>query len=498
MTSPQPGELVRVRLTDGTTWTGRLRATDRLAGEVRIECGDRTVIFDGRAVAEVAPVDGQGPAPPEELPARAAAARGEAGWADTDAPLTETLVIAPPGPDTRLRANLPVVAALFLGTLLVYTVSYGGEGRHFDYFVRLADAFLHGRLHLTETPPWLSELIPWEGRHYVVFPPMPAILLLPFVAVFGPDFPQPALSILLGAANVALAYVVLLRLFANRDVALWTSVLYGIGTNQWYHAEVGSAWFLAQIVAMFFVWLALLEGVTRRRMLVIGLCISGAFLSRVTTIGAVAFFLVYFWDRLVRARRQGRQLRFRLFVGPLIQLGLGLAVGVAVAALYNLARFGSVREFGYSLIPGVLEEPWYTHGLVSVRYIPVHLEEMFLRLPRFQADWPFAIPRVYAMAVWVTTPAWLLILFARFQRRLVVAAAAAVLATLPALVMHGGPGFTQFGNRFSLDYMPFLLILAASGMRGRVTWWVMALIGLSVLVNLWGVLMLTRFNSWVF
>jgi hypothetical protein len=123
---------------------------------------------------------------------------------------------------------------------------------------------------------------------------------------------------------------------------------------------------------------------------------------------------------------------------------------------------------------------------------------MFLRLPRFQADWPFAIPRVYAMAVWVTTPAWLLILFARFESRLAVAAAAAVLATLPALVMHGGPGFTQFGNRFSLDYMPFLLVLAASGMRGRVTWWVMALIGLSVLVNLWGVLMLTRFNSWVF
>ena len=145
---------------------------------------------------------------------------------------------------------------LSLVTLVVYGLSYRGEGAHWNYFVLLADAFLGGRLYLTENLPWLNELVKNNNFYYVVFPPMPAILILPFVAAFGVSLPQPYLSILLGAVNVGLSYLAFEKIFGNR-VALWTSVLYAFGSIQWYHAEVGSAWYLAHISALFFMWLSL-------------------------------------------------------------------------------------------------------------------------------------------------------------------------------------------------------------------------------------------------
>lgn len=113
---------------------------------------------------------------------------------------------------------------LFFITLTVYLFSYQGEGAHWNYFIFLADAFLHGRLYLLTNPPWLNELVKWNGHYFVVYPPMPAIMLLPFVAFFGISFPQPLLSILLGAINIALSYLVFTKLFREQSVSLWLAL----------------------------------------------------------------------------------------------------------------------------------------------------------------------------------------------------------------------------------------------------------------------------------
>ena len=77
-----------------------------------------------------------------------------------------------------------------------------------DYFVRLADAFLHGRIYLTEAPSWLNELIPKDGVWYVAYPPLPAVILVPFVALFGTDFPPQIASCIFGGVGVGLAWLV--------------------------------------------------------------------------------------------------------------------------------------------------------------------------------------------------------------------------------------------------------------------------------------------------
>src|SRR5689334_3840923 len=52
------------------------------------------------------------------------------------------------------------------------------------YFDQLADAFLHGQLYLA-APPATDDLTLYGGRWYVPFPPLPALLLLPWVAIGG-------------------------------------------------------------------------------------------------------------------------------------------------------------------------------------------------------------------------------------------------------------------------------------------------------------------------
>src|SRR5688572_1999527 len=56
------------------------------------------------------------------------------------------------------------------------------------YFNYLADSFLHGQLHLRLLPPSLHDLSFFQGKHYLYWPPMPAIVLMPFVAIFGVNF----------------------------------------------------------------------------------------------------------------------------------------------------------------------------------------------------------------------------------------------------------------------------------------------------------------------
>src|SRR2546428_293368 len=47
----------------------------------------------------------------------------------------------------------------------IYVAAGIGLATDYDYYGRLADAFLHGRWWLTEAPPWLNELLPCgEGR----------------------------------------------------------------------------------------------------------------------------------------------------------------------------------------------------------------------------------------------------------------------------------------------------------------------------------------------
>ena len=372
-----------------------------------------------------------------------------------------------------------ILIMLFIAAFLVYFLSSSGD-TPYNYFTRLSHAFLTGHLSLAENPPWLNELIPTEtGRFFVPYPPMPALLALPIVALLGTSFPQQIIAHLLGAGFCVFMAWTTFLITKERKKAIWIGLLAAFGNIIWFLAAVGSSWYLGQVTAAFFLAAALCEFYGKRRVFLTGLLVGGAYLSRIHTVTSVFFFAFLMLDRPFVSKKN---------LISLVTLFLGLAPFLLFNALYNYARFRVFWDKAYAIIPGVLNEPWYTLGLVHPSYIPRRLKIIFTALPKLIDKFPYFSPTNEGLAIWFTTPAFILTLKSKFRSKEVVAAIITIVLISTPILMHGTTGFAQFGYRFAMDFYPFLfllLIYALPKKLGKLHW---SLLLISILVNLWGVL----------
>jgi len=197
----------------------------------------------------------------------------------------------------ELVARYRVDLILFFGALAAYAVSSGGLLAHQSFaphFVYQADAFLHGQLALTvPRPPNLNDWVLRHGRWYVSFPPFPAVLMMPFVAVFGLSFNDVAFTLFFSAANVALLYRLLRRLQPER--AEWEhatfALIYGFGTLAWSCGIRGEVWFTAETIGVTLTLLYLHAALGARHPILAGLAVACAAITRTPLAFSAAFFL---------------------------------------------------------------------------------------------------------------------------------------------------------------------------------------------------------------
>lgn len=397
-----------------------------------------------------------------------------------------------PTADGAARQRTVAASLVALGSIsaLAYLVTSPGRVE-LDSFVPLADAFLHGRLHITEPMPWL-ELVPRpEGGWYSPFPPMPALLVLPFVALFGPGFDQGIMAAVLGGANVVLVWLVLGRLRVDPSAAGWLTVAFGFGSVHWWAASEGTVWLFALVAAVFFSLCALLLALRRELPLVAGLFLGMAAASRLPVAFTVILFIALYG---------GLQWRWPLTVPPpgrlraVALLLAGAAIPGLLVAAYNVARFGNMFEFGYELIPGVTEEPWFALGTNSFAYVPRNLHAMFLKSFDFVEAFPWWRPSWYGTSLLITTPVYLWLIKARSRRALVAFGWFAVAVALLPVITHGGVGFTQFGYRRILDVAPILWLLLGWVFRGGMSTEAKFAVIIGVVVNAYGIWAITYLN----
>jgi hypothetical protein len=118
--------------------------------------------------------------------------------------------------------------------------------------------------------------------------------------------------------------------------------------------------------------------------------------------------------------------------------------------------------------------------------------------PLVDGRFPFLGFDARGLSLFCASPA-LLYAFAAFRRRLggdkdhlcptVRDALVGVVACLVPLLLYFNTGYAQFGHRFSMDYLPLLMVLVVAGMRGRPSRLAHALIVLSIGVQAIGVLL---------
>ena len=436
------------------------------------------------------------------------------------------------------RSTLAVGIGLVVACFVLYSLSRPAWQVVYNHFVWQADAFLHGQASIpypvaaTPTSPgndFFNDVAPvvdaagnQTGRGMIPFPPLPAVVLLPFVAIWGMATDQAFLAVVLGALDVGLAFWLLGRVPIRPRLRAALTVFLGAGSVLWYASSLGTTWYLANVVALGLTlvavaialdaddrWAALDRSAPRPlldwRQILAGFLLGLAVTSRLTVGFGVVFLVLVGGGGSWTRRAAGA--------------ALGIAIPVGVLLAYNLAVSGTLFNPVYEAL--YRYEVWAypdlnyhaAWSLQDIRYIPQNLGIMLLGPPDVMpacdpgvpreiwsaAGCSWLVPRPVGMSLLVTSPAWLLAGAAAplLRDRRVAGGLLATLVIAVVNLMHFSQGWVQFGYRFSLDFTPFLLIPVALGTerllagRGHGAAWggvlVAGLIVVSVAVQAWGI-----------
>ena len=386
---------------------------------------------------------------------------------------------------TRPR-RIAAFLAIFVGVSLLYYASNPRLPDNYKHHVYVADAWLHGRLWVTGYPGHYHDWIVVNGQVHSPFAPTPAILLLPFVWWWGTAFNMNAFSMAMSGLNAALCWLLLSRLTASPRRAALGTLVYAFGTVNWFGAIIGTTWFLAQICAQFFLLLALLEITGRGRAPIVGACVGFAILSRPNVVAAVPAVTLLLVDR--HAIRAGiRRFFDGLAVRRAILFAIGLALPMSIELWLNYARFGNVLDTGYDLASKIYPDRLTYGHMYDIRYVPKHLYVALFRGWDYIEEWPFLKPSPEGLAVVFTSPILAYAFAAPWRDRLVRLLWLASALTACLILPYFTQGWVQFGYRYMLDALPYLIILTAFGMASRSRRAVTALLLFSVLANFLGV-----------
>lgn len=395
-----------------------------------------------------------------------------------------------------------------------------------------------------------------DCRTYMQHSLGPAFLLVPLVLAGGMDVNQTLVSILIAALTAPLVFAITRRFSDDFVTQIAMTVLAMFGTILWWVGSNGGVWFFAHTTAVFFLFGAIYATVVLRSPLAAGALVGAAFMCRPTTILAGFFPLVALADQWLPPAPTGLAPWRRLRAAPLLRLVTGVAPFLLVAMAVNVLRFGDPLESGYGYgeqVHQIRLRDVYEHGLLSIYYVARHVAVVWEQMPIFADHGSYVWPSWAGLAVWVTTPAlfsglfvhigahrrltqatgvaialacavaitravtsgfgwrefgippgaallpfWAavavaVLLAVRARDRLVLACWAAIVPIAFADWLFAATGWAQFGYRYSLDFLPFLLLLVIIAVGPRVRAHHLALIGLAVAVNLWGVLWINLF-----
>ncbi|MDE2483363.1 MAG: hypothetical protein KGN02_14395 [bacterium] len=364
----------------------------------------------------------------------------------------------------KLRSS--IVAGLV--ALVVIALVAHGRSTPYNNYVLLAQAFLHGHTAIVWPGAYIDAL-PYHGAYYIIEAPLPAILLMPFVAIFG-GANQTLLAIVLGAVAIGATYEFGERIGLTPTTNAWICAFLLAGTDLLWSAMLGDVWFLAHVSAVCFTMLALAELAGKKRGWLVALYGCCALLSRFDLVLALPVYALMLRD----SRRN-----IAGFVGALVPFA-------AFWVWYNVARWGVWYDIGYTAWYHQDQAGMPTGSPFRLSYFPYQLWSFFVQGAQRVPQFPWLAPSLSGVALTWTSPALLLALFARKPLNWVLPLAVATLLTAGPNFIYYVNGFAQFGMRHALDFEPFLVALMAFAVREKMPRWGYALIAYSIVAGLWG------------
>jgi hypothetical protein len=392
-----------------------------------------------------------------------------------------------------------VAFGLYAAVTLLYLVTTGRErlATHtpWNHFALLAEAWLEGRLDLGGPPPAYTgnnDFAAFDGKHFVSFPPFPALLIAPVVKLAGSAAEARDAQFFLGFAGIgpAVLFLALERLTASgrsrrtliENAALAT--LFALGSVYWFSAVQGTVWFAAHVVGVALACIYLYCALDAAHPLAAGVALGLGFATRTPLGFATPLFL---YEAVRVSRGEGS----RALVRRLLLFAAPAAAALAVTLWHNHARFGDALEFGHKYLAITWRPRIEKWGLFSYHYLPRNLAVVLTSLPFTGVpEAPFQI-NAHGLALWVTTPIYAWAVWPRRPSPIFWACAATAGAVALPSLFYQNSGWVQFGYRFSNDFAPFLFaMIAASGRRLGVPFY--ALGAAAIAVNAFGAITFQR------
>jgi hypothetical protein len=470
----------------------------------------------------------------------------------TAGPATTTPSVSPGASRLRLTRLLHgwrgalIVYLAFAGAYLGASGARLRGHSQYNHYVYLADGWLHGRLTLAGPPPnendWAKidvlklkdgrelrgiyggriggpadRLYPLRGDPFTVpaaeiasrstirlvsFPPFPAIPMLPFVAIWGLQYNDVLFTALWAGLNPMLLFLLLRALrargFSRRSEVedLWLTAMFGVGSVYYFCAVVGQVWFTAHIIAVTlsigYVW----ASIEARRPVLAGICVALGFATRPPWLVLPLF--LFEAVRVVGGRDGLRDPKARrALLASLLKFAAPIAVGGAVLAVYNYARFQNPFEFGHRFMPVQWQDRMFRFGLFNYHFLSRNLAAALVLLPRIMTRYPYVKVSQHGMSLLVTSPNLAYTVMPQERSPLTKALWFTILTTALPSLLYQNSGYVQWGYRFSLDYMIYFMVLLAVGNR-PLTRLFRALVVVAFAINLFLAIGFDRYTEFSF
>ena len=265
-----------------------------------------------------------------------------------------------------------------------------------------------------------SDAVLWNGQHYVIEGPIPALLMIPLVLLYHAAANQTALAIILGAIAVSAAWDLFRRLGVGVRETMWLCAFLYAGTTLWWCSMLGDVWFIEHCSAVAFTMLALRElAAEKPKAWVVALFAAAAIGSRSTMLLALPFYAHFLWHGGFVPETPPPDPSLR--IARMRNFALTLVPFAAAWVWYNFARWGVWYDIGY--VEFYHHDGWgqTTGSPFRFAYFPYEFYSFFLQAPvlvefRQLARWPIFKVDVHGVALTWSSPALIFAFWARAPR----------------------------------------------------------------------------------
>lgn len=354
------------------------------------------------------------------------------------------------GPDWVFIGGLFLVFTLYFllhdtlgGTLFLHS--------EWDSYSLQAEAWLHGSAGLGQNYTWL-EMAEYNGDWYVAFPMTPSLFLFPVVLFTGADTPNNFIVMVYAIAATGFAYQCLKRVGMHRMYAMFFAIVLVQGSNAMWMSLNGGVWFQAQLLNMLLCFAAVYcfqREWNAACMLLLALAVGCRPFSAV-------LFVVVFVLICLRAHEQGKGVfrQLKLLLLPAAVMGVYL--------WYNYVRFGNIFDFGRAYLPEYIE----AHGVeFSWDYLVYNLKESLFLPLGIQPDGQLIQPLFNGFMFFIANPIfliWFINIGKDIYKKSIslqkILLMAAFTVNFLLLAAHNTMGGWQFGNRYTIDLIPYVLL----------------------------------------